>query len=119
MRTAADIKNQIQAYHIYAVDHGVYGCAALFELGEGWAEIGAVAVNDAYKSRGIGRGLIQYLIESARKKQIKQVLLLTTQAADWFFEFGFVWADPKDLPQSRQETYNSDRNSRVLLLNLA
>ncbi len=118
MRTALDIQSKIDAYHIYAVDHSVYGCGALYELGDGWAEIGAVAVNDAYKSKGIGRGLVQYLIQTARKKQIQTLFLLTTQAADWFFEFGFVWASPSELPESRQGGYNFERNSRVLLLNL-
>ena len=118
MRTAADIKNKIDSYHIYAVDHAVYGCCALYELDGGWAEIGAVAVNDAYKSKGIGRGLLQYLIQTARKKQIQTLFLLTTQAADWFFEFGFVWASPSALPERRREEYNPERNSRVLLLKL-
>ena len=117
-RTASDIKNRITAYHIYAVDHAIYGCAALYEIGDGWAEIGAVAVNDAYKSKGIGRGLLQYLIQTAQAKQIKTLFLLTTQAADWFFEFGFVWASPSKLPSSRRQEYNLERNSRVLLLNL-
>ena len=118
MRTALDIKNKIDAYHIYAVDHAVYGCGALYELGDGWAEIGAVAVNDAYKSQGIGRGLVQYLIQTARKKQMQTLFLLTTQAADFFFEFGFVWANPSELPDSRRDGYNLERNSRVLLLRL-
>lgn len=118
-RTASDIKNRIDAYHIYAVDHAVYGCAALYEIEDGWAEIGAVAVNNAYKSRGIGRGLLQYLIQTARNRQIKTLFLLTTQAADWFFEFGFVWAAPSRLPFSRRQGYNLERNSRVLLLKLS
>lgn len=117
-RTAADIKRRIDAYYIYAVDHAVYGCGALYELDKGWAEIGAVAVNEAYKSKGIGRGLVQYLIHTAREKQIHTLFLLTTQAADWFFEFGFTWADPSDLPPLRKKGYNRERNSRVLLLNL-
>ena len=118
MRKASDIKNKINAYHIYAVDHAVYGCGALYELGDGWGEIGAVAVNDAYKSKGIGRGLVQYLIQTARKKQIQNLFLLTTQAADWFFEFGFVWANPSDLPEPLRQRYNPERNSRVLLLKI-
>ncbi|MCG8634769.1 MAG: amino-acid N-acetyltransferase [Desulfobacterales bacterium] len=117
-RTASDIKDNIQAFHIYAVDHAVYGCGALYETGDGWAEIGAVAVNETYKSKGIGRGLVQYLIHTARQKQIKTLFLLTTQAADWFFEFGFVWAGPSELPESRRKKYNMERNSRVLLLKL-
>ncbi|MBU0463541.1 MAG: amino-acid N-acetyltransferase [Proteobacteria bacterium] len=118
MRTVSDIQNKIHAYHIYAVDHSVYGCGALYELGDGWGEIGAVAVSDTYKSKGIGRGLMQYLIQTARKKQIQTLFLLTTQAADWFFEFGFVWASPSDLPAPLQGRYNPKRNSRVLLLKL-
>jgi amino-acid N-acetyltransferase len=118
LRTESDLKSKIDAYHIYAVDHAVYGCGALYELGDGWAEIGAVAVNDTYKSKGIGRGLVQYLIQRAQEKQIQTLFLLTTQAADWFFEFGFVWASPSELPKSRQEGYNPERNSRVLLLKL-
>jgi amino-acid N-acetyltransferase len=116
MRSTSDIRNKINAYHIYAVDHAVYGCGALYELGDGWAEIGAVAVNDDYKSKGIGRGLMQYLIQTARKKQIKTLFLLTTQAADWFFEFGFIWASQSELPESKRGGYNPERNSRVLLL---
>ncbi|WDP87435.1 MAG: amino-acid N-acetyltransferase [Desulfobacter sp.] len=118
MRTAPDIKAKIDSYHIYAVDHAVYGCGALYELGQGWAEIGGIAVNQAYKSQGIGHGLIEYLIDIARDKKIQTLFLLTTQAADWFFEFGFVWASPDDLPPSRRQGYNFERNSRVLLLKL-
>ena len=117
-RSASDIRNRINAYHIYAVDHAVYGCGALYELGDGWGEIGAVAVNKSYKSKGIGRGLVQYLIGKAREKKLITLFLLTTQAADWFFEFGFKWADPSKLPRSRREKYNLKRNSRVLMLDL-
>jgi amino-acid N-acetyltransferase len=117
-RTASDIKKNIHAYYIYAVDQAVYGCGALYELDNNWAEIGAVAVNNTYKSQGIGFGIVQYLIQTARDKQLKTLFLLTTQAADWFFEFGFVWASPSVLPESRQQQYNPERNSRVLLLKL-
>ncbi len=118
MRSASDIKNRIDAYYIYAVDHAVYGCGALYEFDDGWGEIGAVAVNEAYKSKGIGRGLVQFLIETAREKNMTHLFLLTTQATDWFFEFGFVWTEPSKLPLARQKQYNLKRNSRVLLLTL-
>lgn len=117
-RSAADIRNRISAYHIYAVDHAVYGCGALYELEDGWAEIAAIAVNETYKSKGIGHGLVEYLIRMAGEKGLHTLFLLTTQAADWFFEFGFVWASPADLPETRQQHYNPERKSRVLLLKL-
>jgi amino-acid N-acetyltransferase len=118
MRTDLDIKNQIDNYYIYEVDHAIYGCGALYELGHGWGEIGAIAVNAAYKSKGVGRGIMQYLIQKAHEKNLKTLFLLTTQAADWFLEFGFIQRRPEDLPEHRKDNYNMKRNSRVLLLDL-
>jgi len=118
MRTNLDIKNQIDNYYIYEVDHAIYGCGALYELGHGWGEIGAIAVNPAYKSKGVGRGIMQYLIQNAHTKKLNTLFLLTTQAADWFFEFGFIQGRPEDLPEHRKNNYNMKRNSRVLLLDL-
>ncbi len=119
MRTDMDIKNQIENYYIYEVDQAIYGCGALYELGHGWGEIGAIAVNAAYKSKGVGRGIMQYLIQKAHEKELKTLFLLTTQAADWFFEFGFIQGHPQDLPEHRKNNYNMKRNSRVLLLTLS
>jgi len=118
MRTDLDIKNQIANYYIYEVDHAIYGCGALYELGHGWGEIGAIAVNPAYKSKGVGRGIMQYLIQNAHEKKLKTLFLLTTQAADWFLEFGFIQCRPENLPEHRKNNYNMERNSRVLLLDL-
>ncbi|SMC59415.1 N-acetylglutamate synthase [Desulfocicer vacuolatum DSM 3385] len=118
MRTDLDIKNQINDYYIYEVDHAIYGCGALYDMGQRCAEIGAIAVNTAYKSKGVGRGIMQYLIQKARDKNIKTLFLLTTRAADWFFEFGFIQGRPEDLPEHRKNNYNMERNSRVLLLDL-
>jgi len=118
MRTDLDIKNQIDNYYIYEVDHAIYGCGALYELGHGWGEIGAIAVNPAYKSKGVGRGIMQYLIQNANERKLKTLFLLTTQAADWFLEFGFIQGRPEDLPEHRKNNYNMERNSRVLLLGL-
>ena len=117
-RTDMDVKKQIHQYYIYEVDHAVYGSGALYEMDGGWGEIGAIAVNAAYRSKGVGRGMMQYLIHTAREKKLTRLFLLTTRAADWFFEFGFVNGSPADLPESRKRGYNVKRNSRVLLLSL-
>lgn len=118
MRTDRDIRKSIFQYCIYEVDCAVYGCGALYETGNGWGEIGAIAVNPSYKSRGVGRGIMQYLIDVATRKGLKHLFLMTTQAADWFFEFGFIHGSPKDLPEKKRATYNIQRNSRVLTLDI-
>jgi len=118
MRTNGQIADRLNHYYVYEVDQVVHGCGALYELDNGWGELGAIAVNPSYKSKGVGRKMMQYLIEKAGTKGLKTLFLLTTQAADWFYEFGFVQAQPKDLPESRKAGYNTRRNSRVLILNL-
>jgi amino-acid N-acetyltransferase len=118
VRTGEDILEKLDDYHIYEVDQVVYGCGALYVLDREWGELGAIAVNPSYKSQGVGRSLIRHLIAEARRKGLKRLFLMTTQAADWFYEFGFTPGGPGDLPESRRAAYNARRNSRVLILPL-
>ncbi|HED40174.1 MAG TPA: amino-acid N-acetyltransferase, partial [Chromatiales bacterium] len=46
---------------------------------------------------------------------LSQLFTLTTRAAHWFRERGFVNSDVKSLPVKRRELYNLQRNSKVLL----
>ena len=117
-RTKAQVLGTIQDYCIYEVDRAVYGCGALYRLDETNGEIGAIAVNEIYKSRGVGRGFMEYLIQQGRDQGYTRLFLMTTQAADWFYGFGFVPATPDDLPPERKNSYNWNRNSRVLMLDL-
>ncbi len=86
--------------------------------GEVYGEISAIAVNPSYKSRGVGQGLMEFLIRLGRSKGFTRLFLLTTRTADWFYGFGFVNATLQDLPDKRKESYNLYRNSRVLMLNI-
>lgn len=117
-RTQAQVLDTIQNYCIYEVDKAVYGCGAICRLDDTSGEIGAIAVNEAYKSRGGGSGLMENLIRQGRDQGYTRLFLMTTRAADWFYGFGFLPATPEDLPQERRKSYNRSRNSRVLMLNL-
>jgi len=118
IRTSGQIAERLKHYYVYEVDQVVHGCCALYELDNNWGELGAIAVNPSCKSKGVGRKMMQYLIEKAENKGLKTLFLLTTQAADWFYEFGFIQTVPNDLPESRRAGYNTRRNSRVLILKL-
>ena len=117
-RTQAQVMDTIQNYCIYEVDKAVYGCGAIYRLDDTSGEIGAIAVHEAYKSRGGGSGLMEHLIRQGRDQGYSRLFLMTTRAADWFYGFGFLPATPEDLPEERWKSYNRSRNSRVLMLNL-
>lgn len=62
------------------------------------AEIRSLAVKPGLVKRGVGRGLVEYLVEEARAMGLKRVFALTYQQA--FFErCGFHVIDKERLPQ--------------------
>lgn len=66
----------------------VIGCAAL-EIYGAVALLRSVAVDPAYRSRGLGQQLVKARLEEARQHGIQHIYLLTETAQDYFLRFGF------------------------------
>lgn len=95
-RAIGDIVENIDRFVIAeTAEREVVGCASwkIFpEIGnpEGAAvEIQSVAVSEAYRRRGIGEALVRRVIESVRKFDAMQVIVLTF-APEFFKSLGFV-----------------------------
>ena len=101
---------------VYEADGSIRGCAALRHYSKGQAELAAITVDAAYSKLGIGNQLVRYLLNEARKKKLKKIFALTTQASDWFLAMNFQRGKLSDLPEEHR--YNNDRNSRVYCLDL-
>lgn len=96
---------------VVAIDeHGnVIGCAALRVYNETLAEIASVAVDEQAHGLGIGRRLVERVLEDARALDLKVVFALTLQET-FFHRLGFttvskemfplkVWADCRSCPK--------------------
>ncbi len=68
------------------------------ELYEDVALLRSVAVASTYRSRGIGRALVDALVERAWAHGAQQVALLTTTAERYFERQGFVIVSRASLP---------------------
>ena len=66
------------------MDSLLVGCAALKELGEGYAELKSMRVAENYRGKGIASRLLDFLIAEARASGIREVYLET--GAMPFFE---------------------------------
>ncbi|MCB9496184.1 MAG: amino-acid N-acetyltransferase [Fibrobacteria bacterium] len=117
-RSADVIAAKIADYAVYEVDGFVQGGAALHLFPDGSAEIAAVAVSEHLRRWGIGRKLVQYLMDRAHRLGLDRVFLLTTQTSDWFAELGFVRGDLGDLPQEKAATYSHQRGSLIFVRTL-
>jgi len=117
-RSQEDIMEKLNDFVVYAVDNAVHGCGALHSYGDDICEIAAIAVGVNYKDSGVGEAVVNFLIEKAEKKKTKKLFLLTTQASDWFYNFGFKDGSIEDLPKSKREIYNQKRNSKVMVMSL-
>jgi len=117
-RSQEDIEARLDDYVVYAVDNAIHGCGALHPYEKSEFEIAAIAVNANYSDAGVGEAVVNFLIERAKKQKAKKLFLLTTQASDWFYSFGFKDGTIDDLPKSKKENYNRARNSKVMVMKL-
>jgi amino-acid N-acetyltransferase len=113
-----DIQERKDDYAVFEIDGSVHACAALHHWGEGQGEIAAVATDSAYADMGLGRRMVRYLIDRAKKQGLRRVFILTTRTQDWFELLGFAECPLDSLPKRKQENYDRKRKSKVYALEL-
>ena len=114
-RTKADLERHIDQYHIYTRDGLVVACGQLKIFENGYAEIGCMVVNPAYRAKGRGDAMLGYLERLAVQAGATILFVLSTQTMEWFIERGFDLVGVNALPPSRQATYNHVRASKIYM----
>jgi amino-acid N-acetyltransferase len=77
-----------------------------------------LAVNPTVQNKGDGERLLTRIEQRARAAGLKRLFVLTTRTMHWFLKRGFVQADVDALPKQRQNLYNWQRKSQVLVKKL-
>jgi amino-acid N-acetyltransferase len=115
-RSREQLELEIAKFDVMVRDGLVVACCALFPFEDkGMAEFSCVAVHPDYRRSGRAAALLARAEETARKLGIDRLFTLTTHTPHWFVEHGFRPARPDDLPMQRQQLYNWQRNSAVLI----
>jgi amino-acid N-acetyltransferase len=97
-RTAEDVRRDLDRYIVVADGEAVVGMGALKPYSPDLAEVIAVAVRPSHQGAGVGRRLVQQLIERARRLGIHEVFALTRKPF-FFHRLGFRPADKSLFPQ--------------------
>jgi GNAT superfamily N-acetyltransferase len=86
------------------LDGRVVGSNFLLQADE-VAGVGPITVDPAVQSKGIGRALMQWVIDEARRREIRQTRLfqeaLNTTSISLYTSLGFDWRDSAALMQAR------------------
>ncbi|GAB2723602.1 amino-acid N-acetyltransferase [Nocardia thraciensis] len=82
----------VQEFWVAEVDGRVVGCGALHVLWADLGEVRTVAVHPGVKGRGIGRLIVDKLIETGRELELGRLFVLTFEV-DFFERHGFVEID--------------------------
>lgn len=113
------IEREVDYFSVIEHDGVIFGCAALYPFpAEKMAEMACLTVSPDSQAQGDGERLLKHLETRARAAGFKQLFVLTTRAAHWFLKRGFVMASIDDLPKDRQNMYNWQRKSMVLIKKL-
>jgi amino-acid N-acetyltransferase len=113
------IEREIDRFTVLEHDGVIYGCAALYPFpGAKMGEMAALTVHPDYQNHGDGERLLKRIEARARAAGLTRLFVLTTRTAHWFLKRGFVPARVEDLPVERQQLYNWQRRSQVLIKTL-
>ena len=96
-RSLADIYENLQTFIVAELDNNIVGCCALEVIWADLAEIKSLAIDEAHKGKGIGRGLVVAAVEQAAKLGVPKIFALTLESV-FFEKSGFEIVEKETLP---------------------
>jgi len=96
-KTREQLYRTFREFVVADVEGQVLGCAALRVYTPELAEVCALAVSEAAHGRGVGRGLVEELVEQARTLGIRTLFALTLEDG-FFHRLGFRTTTVDEFP---------------------
>lgn len=96
-RTELEVSEDIRDFSVIVSDGRLVGCGALHFYTPSIAEIRSLAVAEASKTHGIGRRLIEALVQEASAYSLDAVFAFT-YVAEFFRKMGFQEVERGELP---------------------
>ena len=83
------VKENLSGFIVAEQSGRVIGAVGLEKFGS-IALLRSAVVSNEHRGSGVGRGLVEHILERAEKNGIEELYLLTTTAEDYFPRFGFT-----------------------------
>lgn len=102
------VEKHLQDFIVISEDRHLIGCAGL-EIYGMVALLRSVAIREDRRRQGLGKSIIKEIFNLARKREIKELFLLTTTAPDFFNKMGFKRIERAKADSSIQQTEEFSR----------
>lgn len=96
-KSYAQLYESLRDFAVYESGGRIVGCCALAVVWADLAEVRSLAVEESSRGRGIGRKLVEWAIDEARRLQIRRLMSLTYEQA-FFEKLGFQVVPKETLP---------------------
>ena len=93
------VRDNFANFVVAEEDGTIAGAVGLEKYGT-VALLRSAVVSPRYRSGGVGRQLVEQLLERAEEAGVDEVYLLTTTAEDYFPKFGFARTTRTEVPES-------------------
>ena len=119
---AENIDNDVTTFYVSEDNSGLVGIAG-FEFYYGDALLRSVAIRPGLQRQGIGSAIVDRMLDEARRKEIRRVILLTETAKDFFLRKGFNVVDRseiknEDLRNSSEFTYACPASAVCMVMDM-
>ncbi|QCI28240.1 N-acetyltransferase [Caminibacter pacificus] len=99
-RDEDEIAMNIRSYQLVFDDKQPIAVGALHIYSPFLGEIRSLAVNEKYQGQGIGKKLVNSLLEEAKSLKLKEVLVLTYKK-EFFEKLGFNEIQKEEIPEKK------------------
>ncbi len=96
-KSFGQLYEDLRDFGVYVLDGEVVGCVALTIIWADLAEVRALAVDEEFRGHGIGRKLVEWSVDEARRLQIGRLMALTYEQT-FFEKLGFRVVPKETLP---------------------
>lgn len=97
-RTKSDIEHNLQHFRVIEQDGQVLACGSLEHFTDELAEVRSLMVASDIKRGGMGRKIVEHLIETAQKRKVGRLMALT-YVPEFFHKLGFRTVNKDIFPE--------------------
>lgn len=105
-RAEDEIRRSISHFLVLEEEGRVAGCVALESYSADLAEIRSLAVDSAFRGRGLGARMLHFAVTEARRRRIARVFAVT-HAPEFFLRNGFTPGSGLSLTEKLERDCNS------------